>query len=208
MTAYALVKDTNHVAEALALLTGQFSSDLKTPNIRNLVRVMANRTQDVENTIWDVINSQLIALTPTGQALNQLGDLIGEPRGGFNDAQYLLWIKVAIRARSSAGRSEDAIQIAALGLGAGAATYTDYPPAAYAVLALNIFGDYAAPLGQALSLARPLGVRGVLDWSNWPTSQNIVLTDSTSGDTVPTPRGFADAISGQFPYELIGAIQL
>jgi hypothetical protein len=199
--------DKTHVAEALALLTGQFSSDVNTPNVRNLVRIAGNRTQDVENTLWDVINSQLLAKGPTGAALDQIADLVGSPgRGSFTDAQLLLWVLVTVRARKNAGLSEDAIQIAALALGSGVATYQDVAPAAYLVSAMNIPGLFAAPLGQALHLAKPPGVRGVLEWSNWDPSQNIILGNSAHiGDPA---QGFADSITGQFPYKLAAAIQL
>ena len=104
--------DTNIVNEALGLLTGQFASDATTPNVRNLVRAKANRWQDIELTLWAVINSTQLLLPPseggpTGQALDQLGALVGEPRGAFNDTQFQLFIRVIIAARKSGGRAED-----------------------------------------------------------------------------------------------------
>lgn len=197
--------DNAHVAEALALLTGQFASDVQAPNVRNLVRVGAKRTQDAEGMLWSVINSQLLALGPTGQALDQIADLVGTSRGGFNDVQLLLFVRVTIRARKNSGLSEDAIQIAALALGHGAASYSDFAPAAYLLVAINIFADYAAPLAQALHLARPPGVRGVLEWSDWDPGQNIILASTTPP---ASGVGFADSLTGQFPYKLLGAIQL
>jgi hypothetical protein len=235
MTAYPLAQDTNHVQESLALLTGQFASDQRTPNVRNMVRVRAGRTQDVENALWASINSQLLAKMPTGQALNQLGDVIGEARGTFNDVQYLLWILVAVRAHEANGLAEDAIQIAALALGPGVAKYLEWSPPGYEILALNIFGDYAAPLAQALSLARPPGYPGLLEWSDFNPSLDIVLNDQTglelegftgmlgtpksqpgllepgappTSSTGIAAQGFMDEISGQYPFKLIGAISL
>lgn len=208
MTAYPLAQDTAHVTEALALLTGQFSSDTRTPNVRNLARVGALRTQDIENVLWNVINSQLLAQSPTGQALNQLGDLIGEPRGALNDTQYLLWIQVAIRARSSGGRAEDLLAICELALGLNSVTYTDIPNARFDIYApALVTNQYAEPLAEALTLARPLGVYGVLDWYDTPT---FVLPLLSFADSVSHTggAGFADAISGVGQAVPISAISL
>ncbi len=208
MTAYALKKDDAHVAEALALLTGQFSSDKRTPNVRNLVRVIANRTQDVEDVLWAVIESQLLAKNPTGQALNQLGDLVQEPRGLLNDTQYLLWIQVAIRARKSGGRTEDLLAIAQLALGLNAFTYADWYPCKFDLYAPAMVTQlFAEPLAQALKLARPPGVYGVLGWYDAPsfTLPLWSFADSVSGTG---GAGWGDVISGVGDAVPISAIAL
>jgi hypothetical protein len=199
MTEYALKRDDSHVQEALALLTGQFSHDTQTPNIRNLVRILAARVQDVENTLWDVIESQLLVKGPTGQALNQLGDLVGEPRNGLGDSAYLLWILVAIRARRSGGRTEDLLAIGALALGLGQVSYTDYYPVRFEIYAPALPDmAWAIPLGQAMSIARPPGVYGVLDWYDQPTITRIGLPVLTLSDSVSGlgGTGFGDSVSG------------
>ncbi len=208
MTAYALAKDTDHVAEALALLTGQFASDQRTPNVRNLVRVIAARTQDAENVLWAVIESQLLAMNPTGKALDQIGDLIGEPRGLFNDVQYLLWIRIAIRARRSAGRLEDLLAICQLALGLNAFKYTDYYPGKFEIYAPAMAtASFAAPLAQALRIARPPAVYGVLDWYDTPsfTLPLLSFSDAVSGTG---GAGWGDAISGLGNAVMISAIGL
>lgn len=196
MTAYALAQDFNHVSEALALLTGQWSSDLTASGTRNLVRAMTQPVQDVENALWDTINSQLIAKTPTGQALNQLGDLIGEPRGGLNDTQYLLWIQVAIRARKSGGRTEDLLAVTALAVGVNQFTYTDWYPGKFDIYVPALATDqFAGPLDQALRIARPPGTYGNLDYWDVP---NYVLPLWSFSDQVSGTggQGLGDSISG------------
>jgi hypothetical protein len=196
MTDYPLTQDFNHVSEALALLTGQFSSDLATPDVRNLVRAMTQPVQDVENSLWDAINSQLIANTPTGQALNQLGDLIGEPRGGLNETQYLLWIQIAIRARKSGGRTEDLLAITALAVGTNQFTYTDWYPGDFDIYVPAMTTDaFAGPLDQALRIARPPGTYGNLDY--WDT-ENYILPLWSCSDSVSSTggQGLGDSVSG------------
>jgi hypothetical protein len=195
--------DTNIVNEALGLLTGQFASDATTPNVRNLVRVKARRWQAIENVFWDVINSTQLLLPPdqggpTGQALNQLGALVGEPRGAFNDMQYQLFIRVIIAARKSGGRAEDLMKVLQLALGLGAFSYNEYEVARVDVYAPSIATDlYAAPLAQALTLARPPGMFCELSYFDASYSQPIfVLGDSVSNSG---GSGFQDQISGADP---------
>jgi hypothetical protein len=207
VTAYAFAQNPNHVAQALALFSGQFRSDLSTPNLRNLLRASVNRTQDVENVLASVMASQLLVNNPTGQALNQIGDLIGAPRGTFTDSQYLLFVRVAIRARRNGARSEDAIQVAALALTSGAATYIDYPPAAYEVQSFHVEQDYIDPLGQALAFARPLGVRGVYKWSDQILTHYFRPADSVNPGVTPG-SGLGDSISGAGNALLAGSTQL
>jgi hypothetical protein len=180
--------DTNIVNEALGLLTGQFASDATTPNVRNLVRAKANRWQDLENTLWAVINSTQLLLPPskggpTGQALDQLGALVGEPRGAFNDTQFQLFIRVIIAARKSGGRAEDLMKVLQLALGLGAFGYNEYNVGRVDVYAPNIVTDlYAAPLAQALTLARPPGVFCEFSYYDATYSEPIfVLGDTVSG---------------------------
>jgi hypothetical protein len=192
--------DNNRVAEALSYLTGQFSSDLRTPNVRNLLRVKARRKQDLENTFWSVINSQLLALPPalggpSGQALNQLGALVGEPRGNFNDVQFLLFIRVIVAARRSGGRTEDLNKIMAIALGLAAFQLNEYYPGRVDLFAAAIATDiYAQPLAQALRIARPPGVFVELTYWDAP---NYVLPIFVLGDSVSNSggTGFEDQVS-------------
>ena len=192
-------QDFNHVQESLDLLTGQFASDATTPNVRNLVRAKANRWQDLELTLWAVINSTQLLLPPsqggpTGQALDQLGALVGEPRGAFTDAEFLLFIKVIVRARRSGGRTEDMNAIMQIALGLGAFQLAEYNVARVDLYAPSMVTDeYAGPLAQALGLARPPGIYTLLSYYDVSYSDPIfVLGDTVSGSG---GSGFADQVS-------------
>jgi hypothetical protein len=190
--------DNSHVQEGLNLLTGAYSDQSATPNIRGLVTTLMRRVQTIENTLWDVIDSQLLAENPTGQALNQLGDLVGETRGAFSDTQYLLFIKVAIRARRSAGCTEDLLQVCALALGMNRFELTEFYPARVSIYTPGIATDlYAQPLAQALGLARPPGV--FCEVTYWDTP-NYTLPVWSLSDSVTNTGGvaLADQVSGAF----------
>jgi hypothetical protein len=190
--------DNSHVQEGLALLTGQFTDPVNYPNIRNLLTTFLRRIQDVENVLWNVINSQLLANGPTGQALNQLGDLVGEPRGTLNDTQYLLFILVIIVARRSDGRMEDLNRICQAAVGKAAFTLTEFYPARVAIYTPSLATDlYAQPLDMALHLGRPPSVLASLDYWDVP---NYVLPLWTPSDAVSNTggQGLMDQVSGNF----------
>src|SRR5579872_3186388 len=106
-------QDNSHVAEGLALLIGNYRDPAK-PDVQALLAVYLRRVQELETVLWSVFDSQMLATPPTGNALDQLGDLVRQARGTFTDTEYLVFIKTIIRARRSGGHLEDTIAIMAL----------------------------------------------------------------------------------------------
>lgn len=193
-------QDTAHVAEGLNYLIGIYRDK---PGTRGLLTAFLNRIQDIENMLWSVIECHLLTTPPSGIQLDEIGDLLGEPRGGFTDAQYLPFIQVAIAVRRSGGRSEELIGIMDLVL--TGSNYQDFFPAAFEIWALNMPTDaYAVPLGIALRKARAAGVGGVFNWSNWSTATQFYLGDSV----VPTlGSGLKDSVSSANARGLLSGIQ-
>lgn len=186
--------DENHVAEGLEYLIAQYRDKV---TIKALITAFLNRVQDIEDVLWDVIESGMLATPPTGNALDQVADLVGVKRGGFTDAQLLVFTKAAIIARRSGGRANDIINVCADVLSTFA--YQEFYPAAFQVTAYSVPADYAWPIALALRIARDPGVLGTFDWSNQPKSQCIVLGDSVEP---VAGQGFADSTSGNFPFQL------
>lgn len=187
------------VKKGLALLTSHY---VDKPNIRGLLTAFLKRVQDLEDTLWSVISSQLLATPPTGQALDQIGDLVGTKRSGFSDAQFLVFVKMTIRARRSGGRAEDVIQVVALVV--AGATYEDFFPAAFFVSTLNITEAFALPIGQGIRMSRAIGTRGVYVWSSWDNSQLFFWGDSGRS----AGSGFKDSVSNVPANGLASAMQV
>jgi len=116
--------DTNHVAEATALLTDHYRTKVVIPK---LLQCYMNRLQELEGVFWDIINKMLLANSPVGDQLNKLGNIVGAVREpGMSDADYLQAVKIQIRVNRSQGLSEDVIQVATLALnGASIPLYVD-----------------------------------------------------------------------------------
>lgn len=193
-------RDDDHVGEGLAFLTGRFRDKV---TLRAFLTAGLRQIQLSEDMMWDVIAAGDLSTPPTGQALDQIADMVGAKRGSFNDAQLLVFTKVFIAARKSGGRAEDLIQLLALVV--SGFTYTDWYPAAFQIFAPNIPAAYAAPLAIALNIARPPAVYGTFGYTNWPMSETLYFGDST-GSMVG--QGFADSVSGMFPFKLASSVQV
>lgn len=78
---------TDHAQQALARLTSAFS---QAPNARGIIEVFAQMVQAIEDATLSVAQGQLAKSGPMqGAALDVLGRIVGQTRGGLNDATYM-----------------------------------------------------------------------------------------------------------------------
>ena len=107
-------QETAHVAKALARL-------LTTPgdeeNLRALVTVFATRTQALEDALFPLITDTGLDVA-VGDALDQWGALVGEPRDALIDAEYRLMIQARILVNTSDGTPERMLRILSVLAGA------------------------------------------------------------------------------------------
>lgn len=173
--------DGTHVAEGLKLFTDYIR---KQPNATKLTATYLRRVQELEDAIWQVVNSRLLVNNPTGDVLTKLGKLVGQPRGSLTDTDMLVAVKLRILANRSSGLSNDAIKIAStLSPSWG---YHDLPIASFIAETYNITSADMAQ--QLLSAATPGGVYGVLYVSDW--------TDGADFE----PGSVYDAAAGQLGF--------
>lgn len=171
--------DSAHKAEAIAKLTQAFRNKA---NIVALLGVYASAFQDIEAVFWGVINSRILDNTPTGDQLDQLGPLVGEPlRLGRSDAAYLTAIKLRIRVNRSQGKAEDVIQVAQLMF--PASTYTEFPPYKWLVEAYGLSDPLT--FKRLLASTKAVGSRGVVHYSTWSPTLNLTLSSRYGGATAP-----------------------
>lgn len=173
--------DKAHVSEALGLLTSMFADKA---NITGLLAAFVKPVQDVEDAIFAYLDG--IPLEEgAGDLLNKYGRIVGLPRDGLSDADYLQQIKIKIRVNRSRGLAEDIIQISAL-LSPGCTYYEAYP-AAFEVTVFDTTSAIASALLKYLAKARAAGVHGVLAFSTW--SAPTLAWDDTGGGAVTPAWG-------------------
>jgi hypothetical protein len=160
--------------QVLALLTSAFKGKA---NIEGLLKVFAIQMQDLENAAFELLTQRMITwqigysvpnddttgdsttiLDAEGVWLDVLGRIVGEPRGGRLDPEYVQAIRFRIRVSRSQGTPNDLQEIALLGSGGGTVVYTEDPASEPAWLRIEVVGPTTVGLAKALKAGKPAGV--------------------------------------------------
>jgi hypothetical protein len=181
-------KETAHVEKARGALIAQFKNRRV---VQGFLDVFARRVQDIENVLWDVIDSRILD-TATGAQLEDLGELVGELRLGRIDDDYRPAIRLRIRVNRSKGRIADIIDIAILADTIGTPRVTEYQFLGFEVEIYGQAGErYIAGL---LSQARAASSYGLLTASALGLSDLLSFDDAVSPDA--SVETFSDFVSG------------
>jgi len=97
----------DHVEQALALLLEQFKDK---PNLEALVDALVTQVQDLEDVFHALIYERLPD-TAIGAQLEQIGELVGELRGGLSDEDFRRFIRARIQVNLSCGEPERLIGV-------------------------------------------------------------------------------------------------
>lgn len=190
-----LAPQGDHAAVAVERLLEQFH-DL--PRMEAITRDTVAMLQSVEDLSWELLRKRyLYPIDGEGPAvgaqLDALGEILGEPRAGRSDAQYLLFLKVRILINVSDGKAEDLGAILALLAGDGYRVL-DVPPAHIEVWIYST--AYPVDAWRAIREAKAAGVGLSLIYTVSPTSQGEAFkwSSSHSAEVSPAPKtGWADA---------------
>jgi hypothetical protein len=124
----SLVKTTTHASDALDRLPEQYRAQ---PKIASLISISAARSQELEDALYDLLSKGSLS-DAEGPILDQLGEIVGIARSGYEDAKYKIRILAKIGQNISNGLPEDLISIFKLLMQADRVYYSPlYPAAAY-----------------------------------------------------------------------------
>lgn len=217
----------NIVGQGLAWLTGAFQQQ---PNIRAWLAALLSEVQHLEDAFWGtdpnhyglgILTARFLATAPqyalpqTNIAFDVIGELVGQPRGGMSDSQYVTAIYLRIATNASEGRAIDWARIAQILLRAGAGGPVSYTDASYASIGATFYlfvGDMAAfpdpnTAAQIVGAGVTSGVRGILGYSTWPDGNDFCFADWNS-PTTSGQGGFGDAIAGKVGGQLVSCEEL
>lgn len=148
--------ELEHAVKGLKLLTDAFKSK---PVIEAISKSFLNRADELELELWRLIWGWVLEhvdpddpaniYNAEGQQLDDLGAIVGQPREGRDDPDYVAAIKLRVRINRSKGRSSDMVEIAAL-INV-AMSYVEYFPLGWECSLYNIAngGDLIRLLTQA-----------------------------------------------------------
>lgn len=189
----------DHTQRAIdALMAALRSKD----RVRSLASAIGARAQLVEDALWAVLTISID--TAVGAALDQIGEIVGQPRGSLDDTDYKPVLRAAIRARRSSGTGPDVIAVVKLALGAtpfawlaGGASICveleDVPPFDPQVLADLV--EIAVGAGIGYCVVAPVG----------DTADAFTFSDDPLLALADGARGFGDDLSPGSGGELAGA---
>jgi hypothetical protein len=169
------VQNTTYVSQGLAKFTSRFTQEAA-PNLRALAAVYLQGVQDLENAAFDVIQKKWLA-NAVGPDLDEIGDIVGQPRTGLDDNTYRAAIRLRIKANKSQGRSSDVVGLSLLiakKFTADANGLVQYSEASDRSFLVTITNMLYVPIAQSLlTETRDVGARGGLVYSIWPAGDDF-----------------------------------
>jgi len=106
------------------------------PRMVAFARALGYGAQVLEDATFSVVVGSTLQ-NSAGHRLDQWGDLVGERRGGLNDADYRRFIKARIKANRSTGKMDEILEILALVTEPVAVRSRDMFPCAFEVTILR-----------------------------------------------------------------------
>lgn len=123
----SLVRRTDYVAAALGRLPRQFRGK---PRLEAILSAFAEASQELERGMFTLYAPRFLE-NAAGDMLDVYGALVGQARGGLDDASFRIRIQARMILNRSSGTAEDILAIARLLVGPGnTLTLREPPPAA------------------------------------------------------------------------------
>ena len=142
---------TDHNEVALSRYTYQYT---EAGTLQALTTLWAERMQALEDAAWSVLTERWIA-PAAGVQLDELGDIVGEPRLGRTDETYRDALEVRISINRSGGEPERIIEFFRRIAGANQVLYQEVYPAK---IELFVGGDVSLEQAQRVRDIVPAGV--------------------------------------------------
>ena len=177
---YKPTQSTDHAPRAATRFLEQFRNKR---NLQALLKSYTDQIQALENATWEILENSNLR-EGRGVILNAIGRVVGRPRAGLADSDYLRAIRTQIRINRSSGRAKDVIQVAQLSFPDGLAfTYSEGYPAGIVIAILELV-DFAIQVSfRDLIRTKAGGVRLFLLAPLYPPEECFTLADWAS---VPT----------------------
>lgn len=145
-------KIQDHAGRALSLLPEQFRGKA---TLEGLLKALSTEVQDLEDKLHELIDQRGLP-NATGDQLDGIGEIVGEPRNGRDDPTYRTAIRRQIQINVSNGEPEVAIGLAAILTDSDDVELIEYHPGAVVV---RVSGpDLPEGLHQAVDRVVPAGV--------------------------------------------------
>lgn len=172
----------DHEASAIKRLA-QYIKDK--PNFLAFLQAFTAQAQAVEDALQQLFTERGVD-TATGEELDNLGNIVGEARGGLDDTTYRNLVKSGILLNKSSGTVSEILEVFALILPPGVIpVIVDEAPGQFRMVLTT--ADFVAPpfgptiptYAQLLQRAKAAGVRALLDYA-LSENENVFTFDGTA----------------------------
>lgn len=102
-----IVQITDHFQQSLKRLLEQYKNQ---PNLEAVLEIYLDQVQELEDAIYPLINALNIPAM-SGQMLDWIGEIVGQPRTTNDDARYRILLYVKIHQNVSEAESERVISV-------------------------------------------------------------------------------------------------
>lgn len=181
------VQNSDRVGTAISLLIDALKD--KT-NFTKLVESYVAECQELETVWFDLLELRNIE-NGQGTQLDMIGERIGQPRLGYDDTTYKVWLRARILINKNSGTIEELYTLFSTLLTNGL-QYTPYYPASFIFDADGTLLADPVTLGTILQSVTPAGVNGSLRYSLFDDAHTFTLSGSLGTVETDTDRGFAD----------------
>jgi len=182
---------SDHVTRGIERLIERY----RQPKTSALLASWLTEVQAVEDAFYQLLTERSID-TATGAMLDMLGRIVGQPRGGRDDATYRLWISARVLVERSSGTTEQIIAIADKLAGGNTVKLREYFPGSFMLDMGALDSHTGLQIAQLIVPAKAAGVRFTATWSNvaWPAAFTFAPAD------VPIPASPLGFDAGRFVF--------
>jgi len=177
----SLTRTIDHAEAGKQQLLEQFRGK---PRIEAMVAAWLDQVQELELAIWARMGQRVLS-DAEGVALNVIGRIVGQTRGGRSDAEYRVWIAARIAANHSSGTPEELYRLVALlvPVGTQLRIVEEYPGALTFYADDPIDGQDGVQIALVLQDAKAAGVRLQFNWHQYLP---VFAFDAAGGTDVAT----------------------
>lgn len=175
----------DHAGRAFGRLMQQFQ---EVPDWRILTDIFGRQIQAIEDAYWQLLTERWLA--GEGAQLDQLGNLLNEPRAGFADEPYLERLKAKILILRSSGSPLNLIKIFKRLLPANTIKFTSMGGASF-ILNIGIINPAFTEIYQRfLRQAKSGGINAQIEFTT--VADEFLFIYNNMAGTYPIGLGYSD----------------
>lgn len=176
---------TDHVTRGVERLIERY----RLPRTSALLASWLTEVQAVEDAFIQLLTERSVDVA-TGDTLDMLGSIVGQPRAGRDDDTYRLWISARVMVERSSGTTEQIIAIVDKLTGGGLVKLLEYYPGSFVVSTeAAITANDGIQIGELVGLAKAAGVRCYFVWPSLATTSAFRFAPADES-VLDSPEGF------------------